>query len=347
MTSIIWQSGTAFDLFVSLTVLHQPTTFGLRPSWAAGVRQRLPVARREFLERVFSFSSVPLPWLSSLPEPMDAGTALQQIPQIEPKKRLVELTLSAETSIDIKNRLEVISQTKRWLPQDLTFLKENFRRGEQPLSHDGVINMMEAWREAGSSGEQLLITLQEYYQDFFEEEEARIRPAIITAMQIARELSERLGLIELIEELSHGVRFAPSEIISTITLVPSYWCSPLIFFNWLKPGELILLFGARPVLESLEPGEGPPQHLIGSLKALADPTRLRILRLISERPLSSSELALLLRLRLPTVIHHLRLLRLEGLVRVTVGESDKKYTCHQETLEKVNESLTRFIVARE
>jgi hypothetical protein len=37
---ITWDSGTAYDLFVSLRVLHEPDKFDLRASWAAGVRSR-------------------------------------------------------------------------------------------------------------------------------------------------------------------------------------------------------------------------------------------------------------------------------------------------------------------
>ena len=42
MTTLIWQTGTAYDLFASLQVLHRPQEFGLRRAWAAGVRARLP-----------------------------------------------------------------------------------------------------------------------------------------------------------------------------------------------------------------------------------------------------------------------------------------------------------------
>ena len=44
---LLWDWGTAYDLFVSLDVLHDPTYFGVRGSWAAGVRARLPAAVRE------------------------------------------------------------------------------------------------------------------------------------------------------------------------------------------------------------------------------------------------------------------------------------------------------------
>ena len=36
-----WKHGTAYDLFISLHVLHEPEHFVIRPAWAAGVRSRL------------------------------------------------------------------------------------------------------------------------------------------------------------------------------------------------------------------------------------------------------------------------------------------------------------------
>ena len=57
---IEWDFGTAYELFVSLHVLHEPEYFGLRASWAAGVRSRIPAAERKLLEDVYPIAGVPL-----------------------------------------------------------------------------------------------------------------------------------------------------------------------------------------------------------------------------------------------------------------------------------------------
>ena len=54
---LFWDWGTAYDFFVSLSVLHNPQTFGLRAAWAAGMRSRLPSGERESLEQ---FQRIPL-----------------------------------------------------------------------------------------------------------------------------------------------------------------------------------------------------------------------------------------------------------------------------------------------
>lgn len=65
--AILWDYGTAYDLFISLKVLHEPASVGLRPSWAAGVRSRLPQNERKFLEEIYSFFWIPLLWVYNLP----------------------------------------------------------------------------------------------------------------------------------------------------------------------------------------------------------------------------------------------------------------------------------------
>jgi DNA-binding transcriptional ArsR family regulator len=71
-----------------------------------------------------------------------------------------------------------------------------------------------------------------------------------------------------------------------------------------------------------------PDALLRTLKALSDPTRLRILRYLAEEPLTPAQLSRRLRLRAPTVTHHLKALRLAGLVQLTIGMGEGKKTKH-------------------
>lgn len=62
----------------------------------------------------------------------------------------------------------------------------------------------------------------------------------------------------------------------------------------------------------------PDQVLLPFLKALADPTRLRIVGLLSLRPHAVEELATVLKLRASTVSHHLGKLQSAGLLHSEV-----------------------------
>ncbi|HXQ39576.1 MAG TPA: hypothetical protein VN843_36595, partial [Anaerolineales bacterium] len=67
--TIQWEFGTAYEMFISLHVFHEPDYYGIRASWAAGVRSRIPAAERKLLEEVYPLISVPLAWIHSLPAP--------------------------------------------------------------------------------------------------------------------------------------------------------------------------------------------------------------------------------------------------------------------------------------
>jgi DNA-binding transcriptional ArsR family regulator len=110
----------------------------------------------------------------------------------------------------------------------------------------------------------------------------------------------------------------------------------------------LVLFGARPADTALVPGEQIPEAMLQALKALADPTRLRILRYLAQESLTPSQLSRRLRLRAPTVIHHLNALRLAGLVHLTVAdEAERRYTVRLEALEATYDALETFLSGRE
>jgi DNA-binding transcriptional ArsR family regulator len=158
-----------------------------------------------------------------------------------------------------------------------------------------------------------------------------------------------MELSDLLEELSQGLRFEEPIESDEVVLAPSFWCTPLMYFGFLTNQRRIYLFGARPPDASLIPGETVPDALLRALKALSDPTRLRILHYLSEEPLTPAELARRLRLRAPTVTHHLKTLRLAGLVQLTLGHGTdaKRYAARSESVEAAFASLQGFLTTGE
>ena len=76
-------------------------------------------------------------------------------------------------------------------------------------------------------------------------------------------------------------------------------------------------------------------------KALADRSRLRILGLLAERPLSVEELAAALELRTPTVSHHLATLRRLGLVAMAAEWTTHRYALEIGRLDELRRDLLR------
>lgn len=73
-------------------------------------------------------------------------------------------------------------------------------------------------------------------------------------------------------------------------------------------------------------------------RALADPTRIRILGLLAERPMYGQELAKVLDVKPPTVSHHIAPLVMAGLVRVRRENNYHYYELDSEGIQHLAES---------
>ncbi|HSM24668.1 MAG TPA: metalloregulator ArsR/SmtB family transcription factor [Anaerolineaceae bacterium] len=345
MTALHWDFGSAYDFLISLFVIHHPDRFGLRPAWAAGVRSRLCSEDREFLDQAMSFLPVPIFWIHNLPlQEKKTNDVLEKLAEIPPEKRLVSLLHPSQVSEDIYKTIDRIYQNQIITPEDLVSLRSVFHFRSKIVKTKEVKKLAEAFLKPKDFGERLLYVLQSYYQVFFAEEEERILPALQNEIKTAQNLSESVSLTSLLEQLSHGVILEKTETLNKVTLIPSYWTSPLIFINNPQPDELVVVFGCRNETQNLIPGEYVPESLVNGLKALADPTRLRILHYLNHGATTPSSLAKKLRLRPPTVIHHLNLLRLAGFVQVIIlSNGERRYKLRQEAVEETYKQLSLVI----
>jgi DNA-binding transcriptional ArsR family regulator len=343
---LLWDSGTAYDLFMSLEVLHDPAEFGVRGAWAAGVRARLPADEREVLEQGCTLFYVPIHWVHTLPDPKDSLAVFWHLGQVPAAERLPLLTPQVGMCADVLAILGEVAARGSWTESDReALLAAHCEESKSAAPPDKLARLLDGWAHAEEFGERYLVALRTYHEVFFAEEERRIAPALQQALARAQELAQQMALPDLVEELSQGVRFSELPDLAELVLAPSYWITPLVLFGMASPQRAIWLFGARPGDASLVPGETVPETMLRALKALSDPTRLRILHYLANEPLTPSELARRLRLRAPTVTHHLKALRLAGLVQLTVGEEheDRRYAARTEAVASAFQSLQGFL----
>ena len=346
---ISWDMGTAYDLFISLRVLHNPNRFGLRGSWAAGVRSRLTSTERKALEEADLLFWIPLDFLYHLPAPKNTLVVLAELGRLPPAERLPALGIQPATTPEQAEVVLGVKERGSWDARDLERLKAVYKSHSRQTRQGMVETILDCWAHAAETGERFLAALQAYQDVFFAEEERRILPALEHFLDRARRFARRMNLDELIEELSQGVRFEPPlfEPDANLVLVPSFWSTPLVIYDRLDPGTWMFVYGGRPADASLVPGEMVPDAMLQSLKALADPTRLRILRYLYQQPMTPSQLAQKLRLRAPTVVHHLSELRLAGLVQLTVEtpekKSERRYAARLEAVSKLFETIQAFL----
>jgi DNA-binding transcriptional ArsR family regulator len=341
---LVWDIGTAYDFFMSLEVLHQPERYGLRPSWAAGVRSRLPPAERKMLEDIQHFLWLPLHWINTLPAPKDAAAALWSLRQIPAEQRPLQMINSNETPPTLYAALQKIAHNRAWDDGDLEIFRSVLSEYKKGHLVKDLIVYLDWFSRPDELGELYLSALQAYYQGFFAEEEKRIAPVLSEGMAEAQELAGRLPLADLFTELSQGVHFEQAFTATEIVLIPGYWNTPLVIFPSIGSDRVAFMFGVRPMDMSLIPGEPVPDALLRVLKALADPTRLRILRYLREETLTPAQLSRKLRLRAPTVTHHLQTLRLAGLVNISIeSESEKGYTSRLDAIQSAFTNLEGYL----
>ena len=350
-TKITLDVGTAYDFFQSLYVLHEPKKFAVRGAWASGMLARLTLESRETLSKSRRVITCPVHLLPSLPEPKNVETLLWSLGQLDPTERLQrladpwDLRQSGSPSI-----LAEVAERGRWAEADRQRLRESLQRksgAEKGPSEEKLDAMLDIWADAKAFGEAYLAALRNYYDVFFFEEEKRIGPAIEAAAERISSQAKKLSLSDLIEEISAGIRYESPPDVPELVLAPSYWITPLMLSVQLDANRMLLVFGARAASDSIVPGETVPDGLIRALKALSDPTRLRILRLVAERSMGAAELARTLRLRTPTMLHHLHALRLSGLIQIRMAEAEMKkkasFSLRPQAVQDVMTALEGFL----
>lgn len=343
---LVWDIGTAYDFFLSLEVLHHPETYGLRASWAAGVRSRLPVAERKLLEEIQDFLWLPMQWIHTLPEPKDAATVIWAMRQIRAGERPLQMANPYETDSKVHEVYKKVIEQRSWDKQDLDTFRAVLSEHKKAHLSKNLPTLLDWLTRPEEMGELYLSALESYYKSFFAEEERRIMPVLRQGLERAQELAQQMALPDLLVELSQGVHFESPLEVDELVLVPGYWNTPLIVFPMIGPKKMLFMFGVRPADMSLVPGEPVPDTLLRVLKAIADPTRLRILHYLSQERLTPAQLSRRLRLRAPTVTHHLGELRLAGLVHVSLESSGERYyTARLEAIQTMCATLEKYLTS--
>jgi len=352
--AIVWDFGTAYELFISLHVLLEPNMFGIRPSYAASIRARIPAVERKLLEELYPILGVPLKWLHDLPAPKDAISALWALKQIPPAERMMTIyhikdpyeskdPKDADMHKGLQSTLVRVAEEGKWTSADVDTMYKIYGKKFGGIKRPVIESALDWWSRPAELGEAYLNAFHSYYQAFFEEEEKRIEPVLRAGLEQAQTLAATVSFEELFSELSQGIQLTDEFAAENFIIAPAFWTTPLVFFEKYNEKTMLLTFGARPADMSVVPGEIVPESLVRSLKALADPTRLNILHYLTSESLTPSEIARKLQLRPPTVTHHLKELRLAGLVELSMAHEENRYTTRKQALGAVYANLQAFL----
>src|SRR5262249_20752604 len=139
----------------------------------------------------------------------------------------------------------------------------------------------------------------------------------------------------------HHVQLRPD---NPLLLVPSVFVWPHVRVNCDPPWPLAVIYRAPHLVESL--GRATPPQLVQLLKALADPTRLRILELLAKQPRSTQELAPLVGLTDAGASKQLRSLAAAGLLTTRREGYYVVYSLQPKKLATLSDELTYLVRPR-
>jgi DNA-binding transcriptional ArsR family regulator len=348
-----WDYGTAYEIIYSLHTILRPKEHGVPAPWAAGVRKRLSGQAQADLKTFFSppfgyLAYSPLHLVLEMDRPKTVERFLdhlQDIPDDEFTQR-IHLPLVSNDSLG-----RLINKGVSGKPVSDTDVEE-YRRlivqgGRVAPTAAEVRRFFSDVADPANTKKRWLALLREYQAVFFSEEEKRAEPVLEKMVEQAQKLSRTMAVPDLIEKLSNGVTISRDLDLKRLVLVPSIWLHPFTMRFEPADREMFMTWGAHPPGYRLVPGETVPDDALLVLRALGDPTRLRLLRLLAAEPRTPQSLAIELKLSLPTVSHHIRELRVAGLIRLEIAGKgrESRYTVRWPSAERAFKQLEEFVTA--
>jgi DNA-binding transcriptional ArsR family regulator len=179
----------------------------------------------------------------------------------------------------------------------------------------------------------LVRLLQRFYDAVYAAEEGRVWPLIL---RDAEDKRRRLGQVpaETFVEEATGGWVADPATAPEVVVAPSWYVRPyLLVADHVGTRTYVV-----PVADPSR-AEDPGERLLRVARALADETRLRIVRMLARQEMYVQQVAEALGTSHVTALHHLATLRAAGLVRVVERRNLRYYQLRPEALEEAARGL--------
>lgn len=160
---------------------------------------------------------------------------------------------------------------------------------------------------------------------------------------VLKALSDEANIKKVID-LSVGLKFKTKlycDLYPTIYAFNRFKMELQIEENYSYIGIYFLRLG-----ELKEKNKFKEDELVSDLKALGDPTRLKIIRVLLKKEMYLKELAEKLNLTPATVSHHINTMLKSDLIFITIGDEDNRrvyYEVNRKKLESIGNSIVRLL----
>lgn len=307
------------EALLSLHVLLHPKENPLQHPWIRRMRTLSPGLKREIRTFCFLYSDITADFV--LPASADSSQSFEE-------------ALAAFASMPQERAQYEIARP-------VFFYREEDAGGPECMARDDLREKIRAtmaawgaWGEALASDllddpasvqARIVDMLAAYWAESFAAEWERLEPALAEEAERARR-DDPVAMLEATpSELKvdaaervlyrwslheHEVTVEPS---NPLRLIPSVYVWPHVRVNCDAPWPLAVLYPPRTMRNGVGRRRAP-DALVRGLRATADPTRLKILRLVGEEPRSTEELAPLVGLSESGLSKHLRALVDAGLL---------------------------------
>jgi DNA-binding transcriptional ArsR family regulator len=340
------------EAVLSLHALIEPKHHSVQHQWVRQMQRLSPSLKREIAAFGFAYRSYfPAFLFPSASDTFPSFEAeVEQLRKIAPPIVSFEFTeaLSGRRERDTLARVEdpalcdlILSHAARHEPHSVSLVRLAL---EEPLTLlDRFVNLLSAYWEAA-----------------FRPEWRRLEDSLASTVVQARAHLAADGLYTFLHSLwpeirtsqeterfwldrphEHDVVVGPGE---QLVLVPSVYVWPHVRVNCDQPWAPTLVFSGAQLRRDAEPPQ-PPSDLLRVLRALADDTRLRALRLIAEQPRCTQELAPLVGLSEAALSKHLRLLAGAGILHTRRRGYYVLYSLAPEHLTAVLDCITSYLAA--
>jgi DNA-binding transcriptional ArsR family regulator len=170
--------------------------------------------------------------------------------------------------------------------------------------HEGPEGFEDGLARLSTHAPELGAVLADYWAAAFAGEWVRIEPLLAEAVEEGRRRLDEHGLVGLFERLPAGAH-ADARVLTLegpveaaiaasperpVRFSPSTFVWRRILVGAGDSGPVTVLYAPPEAMHQLHP-DAAPAELVEMLSALADDTRLRVLKLIAERPRTAQELA--------------------------------------------------------
>jgi len=182
--------------------------------------------------------------------------------------------------------------------------------------------------------------LKLWYEHYFHHMEAEILELITEDAKEKKGLLDKMDPTALIEYASGGLVVDPFPELNTVILFPTVHNRPINTYCFYE-GVLLIQY---PVDVPEQDEEDPPNVLLRMTRALSDPERLRMLRYIGGEPRSLQDMAHYLLQPQESLMHHLMMLRVAGLLRIHLGRGDiERFSIRQDGASELQLFLESYI----